>query len=86
VLLLDLNLPGMSGLEFLAEVRKDPQLSGTVVFVMTDSNDPADAADAYSLRVAGCLRKSDLGRNYQALISLIDAYMACVTLPDPNLG
>lgn len=37
VLLLDLNLPGMSELEFLPEIRKDPQLSGTVEFLMTDS-------------------------------------------------
>lgn len=85
VLLLDPNLLGMSGLEFLAQVRKDPQHSGTVVPVMTYSNHLADGADGYSLRVAGYLRKSDLGRNCQTLVFLLDVYMACVTLPDSDL-
>ena len=39
IVLLDLNMPRMNGIEFLGELRKDPELAATPVIVLTTSND-----------------------------------------------
>lgn len=57
VVLLDLNMPRMSGLEFLAELRDDPELSETPVVVLTTSELPSDIAEAKRLRADGYLTK-----------------------------
>lgn len=51
LILLDLNLPRMSGIEFLAELRKDPQLRDLSVIVLTSSNEPSDRAAAFQYEV-----------------------------------
>ncbi|APR85467.1 Two-component response regulator [Minicystis rosea] len=57
LLLLDLNMPRMSGLELLRELRADPDLRSTAVVVLTTSDEPRDRAEAYRLHVAGYLLK-----------------------------
>jgi CheY-like chemotaxis protein len=57
VILLDINMPRMNGLEFLKELREDEKLRSISVFVMTTSNDDADRAEAYRLNVAGYILK-----------------------------
>ena len=57
IVLLDLNMPRMNGLEFLQEVRNDPELSDTPVFVFTTSDRPQDISDAHRLNVAGYIVK-----------------------------
>src|SRR5215212_3654714 len=42
IILLDMNMPGMNGLEFLRELRQDPALAESVVFVVTSSTNPQD--------------------------------------------
>ncbi|MES9992872.1 MAG: response regulator [Candidatus Thiodiazotropha sp.] len=51
LILLDLNLPKMSGIEFLQELRKDPQLSSLHIIVLTSSNEPQDRAAAFEYDV-----------------------------------
>jgi two-component system, chemotaxis family, response regulator Rcp1 len=48
LVLLDLNMPGMSGHEFLEEVRGDPQLQGFPVVILTSSKHEADVAKSYA--------------------------------------
>jgi len=57
VVLLDLNMPRMNGLEFLEELRADPSLQGTPVFVLTTSGRESDVAAAYRYHVAGYMLK-----------------------------
>jgi CheY-like chemotaxis protein len=57
LVLLDLNLPRMNGIEFLREVRKDPVLKPTCVVVLTTSDHEKDKIDAFDLNVAGYLLK-----------------------------
>ncbi|MGD9170258.1 MAG: response regulator [Candidatus Thiodiazotropha sp.] len=49
--LLDLNLPKMSGIEFLQELRNDPELKSLRIIVLTSSNEPRDRAAAFEFDV-----------------------------------
>jgi len=51
LILLDLNLPKMSGIEFLRELRKDPQLKEMHIIVLTSSDEPEDRAAAFEYDV-----------------------------------
>jgi len=57
VILLDINMPKMNGLEFLKALRSDPELKPISVFIITTSNDDADRAEAYQYNVAGYILK-----------------------------
>ncbi|MDX2229879.1 MAG: response regulator [Leptolyngbyaceae cyanobacterium bins.349] len=57
IVLLDLNMPRMSGLEFLQELRSDAQLRTIPVIVLTTSNREQDRQQAYHYNVAGYLVK-----------------------------
>ncbi len=57
LVLLDLNMPRMKGIEFLRALRADPELSPTPVVVLTTSDAGRDKVEAYNLHVAGYLLK-----------------------------
>lgn len=57
IILLDLNMPKMNGLEFLQELRADPTIRQIPVVVLTTSNEEQDRIQAYSLNVAGYILK-----------------------------
>ncbi len=51
LILLDLNLPKMSGIEFLREMREDQALRTLSVIVLTSSDEPRDRAAAFEYDV-----------------------------------
>lgn len=57
VILLDINMPKMNGLEFLKELRSDDTIKSISVFVLTTSNDDADRKEAYEYNIAGYILK-----------------------------
>ncbi len=57
IIILDLNMPKMNGIEFLTIIRKDDRLKHISVFVMTTSNEDSDKINAYNLNVAGYILK-----------------------------
>ncbi len=59
VMLLDLNMPRMNGLELLKEVRSKEELRETTVFVLTTSDGDRDRKAAAGYNVAGYVVKSD---------------------------
>jgi CheY-like chemotaxis protein len=81
LILLDLNMPRMNGLELLRELRRDPRLKDSVVFVLTTSRAEEDKTAAYAEHIAGYLVKGDLGQNFGGLLDLITAYCKVVELP-----
>lgn len=81
IILLDLNMPRMSGLEFLKEVRDDPALKHSVIFVLTTSNDDQDKFKAYDKHVAGYIVKSDAGASFLEALEMLDRYWRVVELP-----
>lgn len=84
LVLLDLNMPGRDGFSFLEELRKDPTLAGSVVFVLSTSEHEADRKRAYGHMVAGYLVKSDIAPRYERLVRLVSDYASVVRLPDPS--
>lgn len=71
----------MDGIQFLKELRSDPQLSNSIVFILTTSNSDKDKAEAYDFNVAGYIVKENAGRDFLNLIDLIDNYWRLVELP-----
>lgn len=81
IILLDLNMPRMNGLEFLEELRADPALKSSVVFVLTTSDEDRDIAAAYQQQVAGYILKSNVGPDFLRVLDLLGAYWRVVELP-----
>ncbi|HUQ19207.1 MAG TPA: response regulator [Gemmatimonadaceae bacterium] len=81
LVLLDLNMPKMNGIEFLEAVRADPELSSTPVVVLTTSNDDQDKMDAYNLNVAGYLLKPVTFNSFCERMATLDKYWALVEMP-----
>jgi CheY-like chemotaxis protein len=80
--LLDLNMPRMGGIEFLRELRGDPALRRTLVFVMTTSMAAADRLRAYDMNVAGYFLKHPPGKDFAEALTLIERYLRAVEFPD----
>lgn len=82
IIILDLNMPRMGGIEFLETIRKDPLLLRTVVFVMTTSAAEEDRIRAYNHNVAGYILKQNSGHTFLEAISMLEHYWRVVELPD----
>jgi CheY-like chemotaxis protein len=81
IVLLDLNMPRMNGLEFLQVLRSDPSLTHAVVFVLTTSKSDEDLVAAYREHVAGYVLKQHMDRDFLEVIGLIEHYWRVVELP-----
>ncbi|REA62321.1 response regulator [Dyadobacter luteus] len=81
IILLDLNMPRMGGIEFLKEMRQDPALSKLSVFVMTTSNEDGDKIDAYNLNVAGYILKPLSMDRFIAAVSTLKSYWTLCEYP-----
>ena len=81
LILLDLNMPKMNGIEFLEELRADPELSSTPVVVLTTSNDDQDKLDAFNFNVAGYLLKPVTFNAFCDKMATLDKYWALVEMP-----
>jgi CheY-like chemotaxis protein len=81
LILLDLNMPRMNGIEFLQVIRKDDELKKSIVFVLTTSGADKDKAAAYTLGVAGYILKTNPGNAYLETTTLLDTYLRVVELP-----
>ena len=81
LVLLDLNMPKMNGIEFLRELRADPDLKATSVVVLTTSNEDRDRIEAYKLNVAGYLLKPVTFPSFVDLMAALNKYWTLVELP-----
>ena len=81
LVLLDLNLPRLGGMDFLREMRADPLLNDTVVFVLTTSADERDCKRAYEEHVAGYMVKSEVGPQFTKMVEMLRPYLSVVRLP-----
>lgn len=81
LILLDLNMPRMNGIEFLAELRRDPELAPTPVVVLTTSNNDRDRVQAYDFNVAGYLLKPVTFSDFAELMAALNKYWTLVEMP-----
>ncbi len=81
LVLLDLNMPRMNGIEFLRELRADPELTATPVVVLTTSDAERDKVEAYNLHVAGYLLKPVTFANFCETMASLNKYWALVEMP-----
>lgn len=82
IILLDLNMPKMGGIEFLKELRQDENLKNLSVFVMTTSNEDNDKISAYNLNVAGYVLKPLSMDQFMNVVSTLNNYWKLCEYPD----
>mgnify|MGYP001950451871 CR=1 FL=1 len=82
IILLDLNMPKMGGIEFLEVLRKKEEFKNISVFVMTTSNEESDKIDAYNLNVAGYILKPLSMDRFIEAVSILNNYWKLCEFPD----
>jgi CheY-like chemotaxis protein len=81
LVLLDLNMPKMAGIEFLKELRADPELHATTVVVLTTSDEERDRVRAYDLNVAGYILKPVTVAAFVEIMAALNKYWSVNELP-----
>jgi CheY-like chemotaxis protein len=86
LIVVDLNMPRMGGIEFLDELRRDLSLRHHLVFVMTTSAAEEDRIRAYKHNVAGYILKERWGENFIDAISMLEHYWRVIEFPLKPIG
>ncbi len=74
LILLDLNMPGMGGKEFLRQIKKDDALSPIPVVVVTTSDSEADIKECYELQAAGYIQKAAVPAEFNEILKKLVRY------------
>jgi CheY-like chemotaxis protein len=82
VILLDLNMPKMSGTEFLSVIKMNKALKHIPVIVLTTSTEECDINEAYKYSVGGYIIKPVDYKNFKETIKTLDSYWTLSELPD----
>ncbi|MGB2739585.1 MAG: response regulator [Cognaticolwellia sp.] len=82
IILLDLQMPRLNGLEFLQEIRQDPQLDKSIVFVLTTSKSDEDITASYKKQIAGYFVKNEVGEDFLDIVKLLRGYWKIVLFPE----
>lgn len=81
IILLDLNMPVMDGIEFLKIVKNDDDLKRIPVVVLTTSTEESDRLKSYDFSVAGYIAKPVDFKKFVEAIRIIDLYWTLSELP-----
>ncbi len=81
IILLDLNMPIMNGIEFLQVLKHDDQLKGIPVVVLTTSEEQQDKVNSFNLGVAGYMAKPVDYRQFVEVMRSIDTYWTISEMP-----
>lgn len=82
LILLDLNLPGMKGLEFLKIIKEDENLKMIPIVVLTTSRHNDDKIESYKMGVAGYIIKPVNYSQFLETMRTINSYWALSEFPD----
>jgi len=74
VIVLDLNMPRMGGIDFLKELRADTTLADTMVFVLTTSTSEDDLKQANNYNITGYFIKCDVDEKFAAIVEGVTNY------------
>lgn len=78
LILLDLNMPGLNGIETLRAIKRDPALRHIPVIVLTVSDQPSDIRAAYAEGAAGYVRKPDDFEAFAGVVRELQDYWTLV--------
>ena len=81
VILLDLQMPRMGGIEFLKELRADERFAELVVFVLTTSKSEEDIMESYRHHIAGYFVKGEAGEQFLDIVNVLGSYWKIVYFP-----
>lgn len=81
IILLDLNMPVMNGIEFLEVVKSDERLRRFPVIVLTTSEEQQDKVNSFNFSVAGYMAKPVDYRQFVEVIRSIDLYWSISETP-----
>ncbi|GAB6146627.1 response regulator [Desulfocicer niacini] len=82
IILLDLNMPRMNGIDFLKVAKKDDTIKRIPVIVLTTSKDDQDKVDSFNLGVSGYMVKPVDYKKFVEVVKTIDLYWTLSELPD----
>ena len=82
LILLDLNMPRMNGIEFLRIAKQDNQLRKIPVIVLTTSKEERDRAECFKMSVAGYMVKPIDYQQFVEMIRAINLYWTLSELPE----
>jgi CheY-like chemotaxis protein len=82
VILLDLKMPRMDGIQFLDELRSDESLRQAIVFVLTTSENEQDRLRAYERHIAGYIVKTKCAASFAEVVAMVEAYCTLVDFPE----
>ncbi|MFH1371774.1 MAG: response regulator [Planctomycetota bacterium] len=85
VILLDLNMPKMSGIEFLKAVKTYPELKRIPIVVLTTSKEKRDVLDSFELGAAGYMIKPVDYAKFTDVINTVMLYWSLSELPRQKL-
>lgn len=81
IILLDLNMPIMNGIEFLQQAKQDQTIRAIPVIVLTTSEEQQDKVNSFSLGVAGYMAKPVEYRRFVEMMRSIDLYWTVSEMP-----
>jgi len=81
IVLLDINMPKMNGIEFLTKLRADPDLHAISVFVLTTSDEEKDCVAAYDMNVAGYILKPVEPGKFMDAVKTLNVFWSLIELP-----
>lgn len=81
LILLDLNMPKMNGIEFLEKAKQDPKLKKIPVIVLTTSNEEKDKLESFQLGIAGYFVKPVEYKKFLMITDEINKYWSMSKLP-----
>jgi CheY-like chemotaxis protein len=81
VILLDLNLPRLNGIEFLMSLRRSEKYNPSVVFVLTSSAADEDIKRAFEHQVAGYIVKHEKPDSVDTFVGFLGKYLSGSKLP-----
>ena len=84
VILLDLNMPRMNGIDFLKIIKNDNELKQIPVIVMTTSKDERDKMESFEFSVAGYIIKSADYKKFAESLKILNLYWTLSELPYPG--
>ena len=84
LILLDLNMPGMNGKEFLKRIKSDENLKRIPVVVLTTSNSERDIIETYNLQISGYVNKPLNLTEFKKIIEQIGEYWFVICKRPPK--